>query len=146
MANFLYNTGREGFLTSVTVGSFTGQIDWKSDDIYAALVTSSYTPSSSHTNMSNIPSAAVLKTTALSGLATDTAGSAQASNTTFSSVSAGNTGTYVVIYRVNNTGSPVDADNVLIACIDTASNLPVTTNGGDITVVWDGGSGNIFKL
>lgn len=34
----------------------------------------------------------------------------------------------------------------LIAYIDTATGLPVTPNGGDITVAWDSGSNKIFKL
>jgi hypothetical protein len=34
----------------------------------------------------------------------------------------------------------------VIAFLDTASNLPVTPNGGDITVSWDNGSNKIFKL
>jgi len=34
----------------------------------------------------------------------------------------------------------------LIAFIDTATNLPVTPNGGDIIVAWDNGANKIFKL
>lgn len=146
MANTLYDIGREGFLTSITVGAFTGKIDWKADDIYACLASAGYTPSVAHTSMTDVPGGNRLKTVALTGLATDSAGTAQASNITFPAVAAGPDARYIIIFRMNNTGSPTDADNALIALIDTATNLPATTNGGDLTVVLDGGSGKIFKL
>ena len=34
----------------------------------------------------------------------------------------------------------------VIAFIDTATGLPVTPNGGDITITWDNGANKIFKL
>ncbi len=34
----------------------------------------------------------------------------------------------------------------LIAYIDTATGMPVTPNGGDITIAWDNGANKIFKL
>lgn len=37
-------------------------------------------------------------------------------------------------------------ESPLIAFIDTATGLPVTPNGGDITVAWDSGANKIFKL
>ncbi len=49
----------------------------------------------------------------------------------------------LVIYQ--HTG--VDATSELIAYIDTGvTGLPVTPNGGDITVTWDSGSDKIFKI
>jgi hypothetical protein len=47
-----------------------------------------------------------------------------------------------VIYKDTGTA----ATSPLIAYIDTATGLPVTPNGGDITVTWDNGSNKIFKL
>jgi len=46
------------------------------------------------------------------------------------------------IYK--NTGA--EATSRLIAYIDTATGLPCTPNGGDITVQWDAGANKIFKL
>lgn len=40
----------------------------------------------------------------------------------------------------------VDGTSVLIGFIDTATGLPCTPNGGDITVQWDAGANKIFKL
>jgi len=42
--------------------------------------------------------------------------------------------------------SGVESTSRLIANIDTATGLPVTPNGGDITVVFDAGANRIFKL
>ncbi len=49
----------------------------------------------------------------------------------------------IVIY--NNTPG-TEATKDLIAFIDTATGLPTTPNGGDITVQWQATSPNIFKL
>ena len=48
----------------------------------------------------------------------------------------------LVIYQ----DSGVSATSRLIAYIDTATGLPVTPNGGNITVTWDNGANRIFKL
>ena len=48
----------------------------------------------------------------------------------------------LILYQ--HTGT--DATARLIAYIDTATGLPVTPNGGDITIVWDDGPNKIFKL
>ena len=48
----------------------------------------------------------------------------------------------LLIYK--DTGT--EATSPLIAYIDTATGLPVTPNGGNITVTWDNGTNKIFKL
>ncbi len=48
----------------------------------------------------------------------------------------------IVIYK--DTGDA--STSPLIARIDTASGLPCTPNGGDITITWDNGSNKIFAL
>jgi hypothetical protein len=50
--------------------------------------------------------------------------------------------TQFVIYR--DTGT--ESTSQLIAYFDTATNLPIQPNGGDITVQWDTGSSKIYKL
>ena len=72
---------------------------------------------------------------------TATAGVADADDVTFSAVS-GDPSEALVIYKHNATESLA----TLIAYIDSATGLPVTPNGGDITVTWDSGANRIFKL
>jgi hypothetical protein len=40
----------------------------------------------------------------------------------------------------------VASSSPLICIFDTATNLPVTPNGGDITIQFDNGTNKIFKL
>ena len=47
-----------------------------------------------------------------------------------------------VIYKKVST----EANSLLIAFFDTATAMPVTGNGGDITIIWDTGANKIFKL
>jgi len=49
----------------------------------------------------------------------------------------------IVIY--DNTPA-TEATKDLIAFIDTATGIPFTPSGGDITVQWDNGANRIFKL
>jgi ApbE superfamily uncharacterized protein (UPF0280 family) len=70
-----------------------------------------------------------------------TAGVADASNTTFPAVS-GPQITQFVIYQ--HTGT--ESTSRLIAYFNSATNLPITPNGGDITIQWDDGANKIFKL
>jgi hypothetical protein len=39
-----------------------------------------------------------------------------------------------------------ESTSLLIFYIDTATGLPCTPNGGNITVAWDSGANKIFKL
>jgi hypothetical protein len=69
-------------------------------------------------------------------------GVCDANDVTFSTVPAGNALEYIVVFK--DTG--VDGTSPLIACIDTATGLPITPNGGDIQIQWDNGANKIFKL
>ena len=133
MANSLYNGGRQRFLE--------GSIAWLTDNIKAVLVTSGYTFSNSNNFLSDIPGGDVVATSPNFGSKTSTAGVADAADLLFSAVS-GSPANAVVIYK--DTG--VAGTSPLIAYIDTATGLPVTPNGADITVVWDNGANAIFKL
>ena len=135
MANALYDHGREGFLD--------GSIDWDTDDIRCILVDAAdYTVDlATHDNLDDIPAAArVAVSGALTGK-TVAAGVADADDVTFSSVT-GDQCEAIVIYK--HTG--VETTSRLIAYIDSATGLPVTPNGGDITVQFDSGASKIFKL
>jgi hypothetical protein len=136
MANALYDTGRNAFLT--------GAINWTSDTIAAVLVktTSGYTVNlSTDQFLSTIVSGNRVATFSGLGTKTAVAGVADAADVTFSAVTGSAAGA-VVIYKSTGT----DTTSQLIAYIDTATGLPVTPNGGDITVSWDNGSNKIFKL
>lgn len=135
MANALYDAGRQGFLD--------GSIDWDTDDIRVILIDAAdYTVNlSTHDNLDDVAVAARVATSgALSGK-TVTAGVADASDVTFTSVT-GDVSEALIIYK--HTG--VESTSRLIAYIDSATGLPVTPNGGNITVAWDNGSNKIFKL
>ena len=135
MANALYDYGREGFLD--------GSIDWDTDDIRVILVDSAdYTVNL--TTDQHLDDVTAGGRVAVSGSLTSktvTAGVADAADVTFSSVT-GDVSEALVIYQ--HTGT--ESTSRLIAYIDTATGLPVTPNGGDITVTWDNGSSKIFKL
>jgi hypothetical protein len=133
MANALYDKGREGFLD--------GTIDWDSDDIKVCLVdTGTYTVNlATHEDLADL--SGIVATSANLASKTVTAGVADAADVTFSAVS-GSSVEALVIYQ--DTG--VAGTSRLIAYIDTGTGLPVTPNGGDITVQWDSGANKIFKL
>lgn len=135
MANALYDKGREGFLD--------GSIDWDTNTIKVVLVdTADYTVNlTSHQFLSDVPALARVATSpALTGK-TVAAGVADAADVTLTAVT-GDPCEALIIYQ--DTG--VEATSRLIAYIDTATGLPVTPNGGDITIAWDNGANKIFKL
>lgn len=135
MANALYDAGREAFLN--------GDIDWSSDDIRVILVdTNDYTVNlATHNALDDIDAGArVAVSGALTGKSS-TAGVADAADVTFSSVT-GDVSEALVIYK--HTGT--ESTSLLIAYIDTATGLPVTPNGGNISIAWDNSTNRIFRL
>jgi len=135
MANALYDKGREGFLD--------GSIDWDTDNIKVILIDAQdYTVDlANHNALDDIPAGARVATSGNLASKTVTAGVADAADVTFTAVT-GDQSEALVIYK--DTG--VESTSRLIAYIDTATGLPVTPNGGDITVQWDDGANKIFKL
>lgn len=135
MTNSLYDNGRAGFLD--------GSISWSDDTIKVVLVDSAdYTLSlSADDNLDDIASAGRVATSAALTSKTSTAGVADAADVTLSAVT-GDQAEYLVIYSEG----AADSSSPLIAAIDTATGLPVTPSGGDITVTWASSSPNIFKL
>jgi len=136
MANAIYGIGRKAFLDA--------GIDLLVDDIRVVLVDlADYTVSIDvHDFLDDVPAGARV---AVSGSLTSkdtTLGVFDAADITFSSVT-GDQSEALIIYR--HTGT--DATSELIAFIDTGvTGLPVTPNGGDITVTWDSGADKIFKI
>lgn len=135
MANALYDKGREGFLD--------GSIDWDTDTIKCCLVdTADYTVNlSTHDFLDDVAGAGIVATSSALTSKTVTAGVADAADVTLTAVT-GDPCEAIIIYK--DTGS--SATSRLIAYIDSATNLPVTPNGGDIVIAWDSGSNKIFKL
>jgi hypothetical protein len=135
MANALYDKGREGFLD--------GSIDWDTNDIRAILVdTGAYTVNlATHDNLDDIAGGARIAVSGSLTSKTVTDGVADAADVTFSAVS-GATVEAIVLYK--HTGT--ESTSRLIAYYDTGTGLPVTPNGGDITVQWSSGANRIFKL
>ncbi len=135
MSNALYDKGREGFLD--------GSIDWDTDNIKCVLVDSAdYARDlAAHDFLDDVPAGARVATSGNLASKTVAAGVADAADVTLSSVT-GDPSEYIIIYK--DTGDP--ATSRLIACIDTATGLPVTPNGGDIIIQWDSGANKIFKL
>lgn len=134
MANALYTKGKQRLLE--------GYVNLHANTINASLIdTGIYTVNlATHDFRADIPNNAVIATVAL-GSKTVTDGVFNAANAVFSTVS-GNTVEAIVLWH----DSSFQANSALIAYIDTATGLPVTPNGGDITVAWDTGTNKIFKL
>ena len=135
MANALYGIGRASFLDA--------DIDWSADNIRIILADSADYTLLINTDdfLNDVPGAARVATSGNLASKTSTLGTADAADVTFSAVS-GDQSEYILIYQ--HTGT--ETTSHLIAAIDTATGLPVTPNGGDITVQWDNGTNKIFTL
>jgi len=135
MANALYDLGREGFLG--------GDIDWDANDIRLILIDEADDTIDLAVDdfLDDRAAAARVATSGAFASKTKTAGVADAADVTLSAVT-GDVSESIDIYK--HTG--VEGTSNLIANIDTATGLPVTPNGGDITVQWDSGANKIFKL
>jgi hypothetical protein len=135
MANALYDFGRAAFLD--------GGIPWSSVAIKLVLVdTAAYTVNlATDQYLAIIPGGAIIATSGAFTGKTSTAGVADADDVTVTAVTGATVEALVIYYDTTN-----PATSPLIAYIDTATGLPVTPNGGDITVSWDSGANKIFKL
>lgn len=134
MANALYSKGKEKIMQA--------QINLLTDTVKAALVKSAYTVNlATHEFLSDL-GANVLNTNQALASRSVTTGVYDAADVTWPTVTAGDTASFVVLFK--DTG--VVGTSPLIAYLDTITNFPVTTNGGDIQVVWDNGSYKIFSL
>ena len=140
MANSLYNKFKEKILNPGTLGTTSGTaVDIADDTIKVALVdTGTYTFSAAHEFYSSV--SGVVGTPATLASKTVTNGVVDAADVTFTAVSGASVEA-LVIYKDTGTAGT----SSLIAYIDTVSSgLPVTPNGGDITITWNGSG--IFTL
>lgn len=134
MSNALYDKGRNKFAT--------GDIDFINDTIRLTAVNlSNYSVNLvDHEFYSSVPAAARVASVTLTGKSAS-AGIVDADDSSFPSVTGLQIGAFVMD---RYTGS--DSSSALIAFWDTATGLPVTPNGGDITITWSSGTNKIFKL
>lgn len=132
MASAIYPKAKEAFLKA--------DIDLENDTIRAVLIdTGTYTYNTAHDFYNDLSGVVGTESGAFASK-TFTNGTFDAADITFSAVT-GNTVEAIVIFK--DTGSTTT--DALIAYIDSASSgLPVTPNGGDITVTWN--ASGIFSL
>jgi ABC-type enterobactin transport system permease subunit len=131
----MYSKALQGFLG--------GDIDWDANDIRVILIdTGTYTANAATDQfLSSVASGARIAVSGSLTNKTTTNGTADADDVTFTAVTGASIEA-ILIYQ--HTGA--DATARLIGRIDTATGLPVTPNGGDITVQWDNGTNKIFTL
>lgn len=135
MANALYDFGRESFLA--------GDIAWDTDDTRAILIDEAddTISLSADQDLADRAAGSRVATSGAMSSKTLTAGTADAADVTWSSAT-GDEAESIDIYQ--HTGT--ESTSIMICNIDTATGLPVTPNGGDITAQWDSGADKIFTL
>lgn len=135
MANALYDLGREACLG--------GDLDWDANTIKLILVDEGADTIDLTLDqfLSDRAVASRIATSAAFAGKTKTAGVADANDVTLTAVSGA---TVESIDIFSDTG--VETTSRLWCNIDTATGLPLTPNGGDVTVQWDNGTNKIFKL
>lgn len=134
MANAMYDAGREDFLA--------GDNDWDLDHRVVVHDDADDTVNLAVDDfLDDVAAAARVAVSGALQNPTTTAGTADADDITISSVS-GDEAERLIIYQ--HTG--VDSTSPLVLSIDTATGLPFTPNGGDLTITWDGGADRIFTL
>lgn len=135
MANALYDTGRNAFAT--------GDIDWINDTIKCFLLDADYTPDLANDDfLDDIPVASRVGSAQTLAGKTSVSGIVDGNDVVFTAVTNATDVVKILLYK--DTG--VEGTSQLIALYDTATNLPVTPNGGDITVQWSSGANKVFKL
>jgi hypothetical protein len=133
-ANALYDAGREGFLN--------GTNDWDSDHRVILHDDADDTPNLTTDNfLDDVLAGARVAVSAALASPTSTAGVADANDITLNTVTGDPVET-LIIYQHTGTESTSD----LVCTITSATGLPVTPNGGNITIAWDSGANKIFKL
>jgi len=135
MANSLYTKAKQGLIDS--------SIDLDTDDIRVVLVNGAdYTPNlATDQFLSSIPSGARVAVSGALQNKSVTDGVFDANDIVISSVS-GDQFEYLVLYK--HTG--VESTSRLILLIDSATGLPCTPNGSDITIQWSNTADRIFRL
>ena len=138
MANAIYPLYKQSLLAGDANADLDN--DTATDGVFVALVdTGTYTYSAAHQFYSSL--SGIVGTDQRITAPTVTNGTLDGADVTFPAVT-GNSAEAFVIYRKN---SGANTTWRLVAYIDTGvTGLPVTPNGGDITITWD--ASGIFAL
>lgn len=145
MPNVLYNPAKEKLLNPTgTIGGTAGtnfQLGTGGDTLNVVLCSAGYTfaASDEFLDPAIVLGNRVGTPTALTSQTVSSAGVFDAADITFSAVS-GSQITQVVIYKATGT----ETTSSLLVYFDTMTGLPVTPNGGDITIAWN--ASGIFGL
>ena len=138
MANALFDQGREDFLA--------GTLDWDANEFRIGLVDDTdVTFDLAVNDFWDDLVAGLVHANAESdalGSKTTTDGVADAADKTLSSVT-GDAADYVICFKETGTDS---TQNLVFALDSATTGIPVTPNGGDITIAFDGGALKIFRL
>lgn len=138
MANAIYDLWKQEILKGTSNNLLNSAAG--ATGVFVAMVTAGYTFSQSHQFYSSLTN--IIGTDQEVTTKTQVSGVFDGDDLTYTAVTAGSTVVALVLYRKNagaNTTWP------LIAYLDTGmTGLPVTTNGGNITVTWN--ASGIFKL
>ena len=127
MANAVYPLFKEAVIQAASNSSLTGTVK------VALVDAGTYTYSAAHQFLSSL--SGVIGTAQTLGSKTYTNGTLDAADVTFTAVSGASVEALVLYIDTGVAGT-----SRLIAYIDTGyTNLPVTPNGGDITVTWAAG-------
>ena len=136
MANAIYPKFKQSLMTANTGVAINATMS-------VAICNSTYTYAVGHNALDDITAGLVANNnlTTPTVYANGTFQDSGAVSITFSAVPAGTAIESLVIYKWNTTAS----DSHVVAYLDTnVTNLPVTPNGGDITITWD--TSGIFTL
>ncbi len=140
MGNGLYDFGRQLVLT--------GGIDIDTDPLRLMLIDETDdTPNltaDQYIQDRAVASRVKVASSALSSVAVS-AGVVDAADYTFTAVTGDGADSIDCFKYVDDGGNPDEDASPLLFNIDTATGLPVTPNGGDITVQWDSGTNKIFN-
>jgi hypothetical protein len=135
MANALVDSFRNGIL-----GAHATRVDLDADNIGIMFVDGADdTPVVTDAFVSDIlsagrvPALASCPNLGTKTIGTVAVGTFDAADTTFTSLS-GDQSEYLILFK--NTGTDTTSD--MIAIWDTATGLPITPNGADVTVQWNG--------
>jgi len=140
----LFGPGREGFLD--------GTINWGATPVIKASLIRGYTFNSTHKFVSDVVGAGgslISPQSVAFTSKTVTNGVADAADLVFATVAAGAAIPAMIIYQSSAVSGGADVATTaqrLICHIDTATGLPVTPNGQNITVAFDNGANRIFVL
>ena len=132
MANKLFPKGAEKMLRA--------SINFDTDTLKVALVSSAYTYSAAHEFLSDLGTTVGTAQT-LGGKST-TGGVFDANDADFGALAPGNTIKAAAIYK--DTGSPNTSP--LIAYLDEITGFPLATNGGTVTIPWSNGALKIMSM